>query len=128
MPNYRLIISEFVAGDDKTLRFTVDNVPTTNVVAKAYLTVKADVDDSDPGLVQKAITTTPVSGTGQIEDTGSGDGTAILRFELTPTDTDAIGVTRRVFDVQIILAGGELNTPFVGTIYGEVQEVTEATT
>lgn len=127
MPNYRATINEFVAGDDKTLRFTVDGVPTSNVCIKAYLTIKADIEDADPGLVQKVITTGSVPGKGQIEDTGAGGGTAVLRFELEPADTAAIGTERRAFDVQMVLAGGELNTPWVGWIYASAPEVTEAT-
>ena len=33
--------------------------------------MKSDIDDADPGLFQKEITSSPVTGTGQITDTGA---------------------------------------------------------
>jgi hypothetical protein len=38
-------------------------------------------------LFEKHITSTLVSGQGQIEDTGAGDGIAIIRFEITAANS-----------------------------------------
>ena len=127
MPNLNDFIEIPVAGDDFYVRKTVDDIPAGRVVAKAWLTVKADYDDADPGLVQKAITTTEVAGTGHIEDAGAG-GTAILRFDLTDTDTNAIGLTERVFDVQVKLDNDNVSTPFSGRAWCTKPEVTVTTT
>lgn len=127
MPNLNDFIEIPVAGDDFYVRKTVDDVPAGRTVAKAWLTIKAEYADADPGLVQKAITTSDVPGTGQIEDAGA-SGTAILRFDLEDTDTDVVGLTERVFDVQVKLDNGNVSTPFSGRARCAKPDVTVTTT
>jgi hypothetical protein len=73
------IITGNVAGDDIDVTRSVTGVPATQTLALAWMTFKTNVTDADPGLLQKAITTASVAGTGQITDTGaSGTGVGLL--------------------------------------------------
>src|ERR1035437_2386199 len=58
----------FTWGDSPTIRRNVV-CPPGITVAGAYLTVKTNQTDVDPGLFQKHITASNVAGTGQVEDT-----------------------------------------------------------
>jgi hypothetical protein len=127
MPNLNDFIEPPVAGDDFFVRKTVDDVPATTTVTKAWLTVKADYDDADPGLVQKAITGADSPGTGHIEVAGA-VGTSELRFDLVPADTVAIGLAERLFDVQVKLSNGAVSTPFSGRMRCAKPNVTVTTT
>lgn len=99
-------ITRFTTHSGGTARFTVQNLPTGQAVTKAWLTVKADLADADPGLVQLTITTTP-SASGAIEAAGLGPSTdAVLRFDLSEANTDAIGAnTDRWYDVKVLTDG-----------------------
>ncbi len=109
MPTLNVEIKQLVAGDDYHRRLTIDrslsNFASGAVLDKAWLTVKSQEDDTDANaLFQKAITASEVVGTGHIENTGSGDVDPIIRFDLTPANTRAIGSTKRFYDVQIKIA------------------------
>ncbi len=129
MPNLDAHIRGFVEGDDLTIRRTIDRVESglaTGVkLTDAWLTVKANISDGDPGLVQKAITTTDVVGTGQIENDGAGDVDPVLRFDLLEADTRAIGPTERFYDIQVKTDGGAHYTGESGTIEAK-DEITVA--
>jgi len=90
-------------------------------ITKGWLTIKDDESDADiDAIIQKEITTSDVPGTGQLEDDGSGDGDPILRFDLVPADTRAIGSTHRYYDIQILLsANSSIYTGEKGEIWGE---------
>lgn len=133
MPNYNATITGFAVGDDLLVRRTINrsasNLPTGVVIAQAWLTVKENESDADPGLVQKAITTSDVSGTGQIEEDGSaqsGDADPILRFDITDVDTRAIGNNHRWYDIQVKTDTGAVYTGEKGEIWG-VGDVTVST-
>src|SRR3954469_5589099 len=86
------IITGNVSGDDIDVTRSVSGVPATQTLALAWMTFKTNVTDADPGLLQKAITTASVAGTGQITDTGTGAGllpvgTGAVFFQLTAANT-----------------------------------------
>jgi len=133
MPNYEATISGYATGDSILIRRTIDrsasNLPTGVIIAQAWMTVKTAENDADPGLVQKVITTTDVSGTGQIEEDGSaqaGDANPILRFDFEPTDTRNIGSLHRYYDIQVKTDTGAIYTGEKGEIWG-VGDVTIST-
>lgn len=122
-------------GDAVRRRVTIDRaasgVPTGVTISKAWLTVKASPSDADPGLLQKEITTTDVPGTGQIENDGTGDVDFVVRFDLTRTDTLAIGEAavagERYFDVQVLASDGNPYTAENGRVACCAPEITQAT-
>lgn len=131
MPTLDSRIANVVVGDDISLERTIDFVktgfPTGSTINKAWLTVKAALADDDPGIFQKAITTTDVSGTGQIENDGGGDVNMVVRFDLIPADTLAIGPRLlRHFDIQVKTTTGKLYTPEKGLISSVDQVTTTA--
>ena len=113
-------ISDLVAGDDYEITRTITGLPSGYALNKAWLTVKASAVDADPGIFQKAITTSNVDGTGQIGDSGSSDGIGAVRFDLVPADTLLLTPgTAYVYDIQIRYTNSTLtkvNTPEIGTI------------
>ena len=129
MPTLDSQIRDIVIGDDVSIRRTIDRIASGFVagttITNAFLTIKAAIDDADPGLVQKAITTTDVPGTGEIENDGAGDVDMIVRFDLVPADTLVISTPLRSFDIQVCTAGGKTYTPEKGEIC-QIEEVTKA--
>lgn len=109
-----------VAGDDHVIKRTVKDLPAGTALSKAWLTVKESLDDADgSAVVQKEITTTETAD-GEIEDDGSSDQEGLIRFDLAPADTTAIGTTdRRHYDIQVKLDDGKVETLEVGRIWYE---------
>ena len=132
MPTLDSRIDEIVKGDDISLERTIDFVltefPAGTTITDSWLTVKAAEGDTDlQALLQKAITTSDVPGTGQIEIDGTGDVDMVVRFDLLPADTLAIGnQILRFFDIQVKTAGGKVYTPESGLISG-FRQITLAT-
>jgi len=130
MPTLSSTIRDVVIGDDLTIRRTIDRTlsgyDTGVTISNAWFTCKAAIGDADPGLFQKAITTTDVPGTGEIENDGTGDVNPVVRFDILPADTVAIGNVLRHFDIQLKTTGGLLHTPEKGTIICG-RQVTSAT-
>ena len=120
MPTLDSQIRDIVIGDDISIRRTIDRTLSGflagTTITNAWLTIKAAVADADPGLVQKAITTSDVPGMGEIEDDGTGDVDMIVRFDLVPADTVAIATSLRFFDIQVKTTGGQIYTPEKGRI------------
>lgn len=86
MPDLEVVIDPpHVRGNDLDITRTVSVIPTGQTAQDAYLRVNAPTGGTQ--LFEKHITSTLVSGQGQIEDTGSGDGIAIVRFEITATNS-----------------------------------------
>jgi hypothetical protein len=125
MPNFEGDISGFTVGDDIEVYRTV-TIPAGQTLAKAWLTVKADLADVDGvALVQKIITPVLSATDGIIADTGA-SGTAILRFFLSSDDTDNLGNPSRAvmgypYDIQVKTAAGKIGTVEIGTILGHAQ-------
>jgi hypothetical protein len=126
MPPLQSSVAGYVSGDTLNVTRTINGIPSGRMLVKAWLTLKVGAADADPGVLQKVITTVNVAGTGQITDDGTGDGIGALLFQLTATDTAALGTTTRVYDVQIKLDDGSIATVEMGTITF-VQGVTAAT-
>ena len=136
MPTLDGSITGFVTGDHLSLRRTIDRdgggvadevLPAGVTISTAWLTIKEAAADLDAdALVQKEITTIAVDGTGHIEDDGTGDTDPVLRFDLIPADTVAIGMSDRYYDVQVLTSSDRLYTPEVGTIAATASQVTQA--
>lgn len=129
MPTLDSQLRDIVMGDDISIRRTIDRALsgflTGVTITNAWLTVKAEPEDADPGLFQKAVTTADVPGIGQIENNGTGDVDMVVRFDLLPADTVAIDTLLRHFDLQVKTNGGQIYTPEKGRIAG-TQQVTAA--
>ncbi len=127
MPNLDANIRGFTEGDDLTIRRTINRVRSGLAagvtITNAWLTVKTLEADADPGLFQKAITTSDVVGTGQIEDDGAGDVDPIVRFDLTESNTRLIAATLRFYDIQVKTDGGARYTGESGRIIAK-EEIT----
>jgi hypothetical protein len=101
----------FMAGDAFPVTRTVTDIPAGRTLTKGYLTIKNAKTDADPGVLQKAVTTTNVPGTGQIIDDGAADGTGIVRFEVTKENSAALGANRtRFYDIKLFLDNGDPST------------------
>jgi len=129
MPTLDSQLRDIVMGDDISIRRTIDRAQSGFqagvTITNAWFTVKAELADADPGLVQKDVTTTDVPGTGQIENDGTGDVNMVVRFDLLPADTVAIDTLLRHFDIQVKTNGGQIYTPEAGGI-AATREVTNA--
>lgn len=110
-------ITGLVRADDLDVIRTISNIPTGQTLTDAWLTVN-DTSPPNTHLFQKHITGTLVAGQGQIEDTGAGDGIAVVRFELTsgPTgDTTKLNAeTQYAYDIQVKTSGAKIYTPESG--------------
>lgn len=109
MPNFTGLITGFAAGDDLDVTRTVPLVPATQTLTKAWLTLKTNVSDVDPGLLQKVITSGAVAGTGQITDTGV-SGTGALLFQLTGANTLALPVGPIYYDIKVLTSASKVYT------------------
>ena len=129
MPTFGTVIHDIVIGDDVSIRRTINFASTGfesgTVITKAWITMKAELDDADPGIFQKAITTSDLPGTGQIENDGVGDVNMVVRFDLLPADTIAIGLRLRHWGIQVRTAAGRIYTPEKGRMVC-IREVTKA--
>ncbi len=125
--NGTLIKGRLVRGDQFPIRRTV-RLGTGAIVSKAWLTVKANKTDADPGVFQKEITTI-ASASGQIEKDGSdGRGVAVLRFDLSSTDTLALTADQYYYyDVKLLFASGAIETIEQGT-FSPAERITQDTT
>ena len=117
MANLESTIANFVVGDHLSIERTIISVPSGTTIAAAWFTIKrryADIDGN--AIVQKAITTTPQTDIGYIDDTG-GDGVAHLVFTLIPSDTIKLTpLSEYKYDIQVRLSDGLINTPESGII------------
>lgn len=106
-----------VAGDTKIVRRRVRNIDPADLLTKAWLTCKAALTDADPGVFQKAITTSYAPGNGHISDAGTTDGVGQIYFELSASDTANIVNDGGVYyDIQVKTVNGAIYTFEVGTV------------
>jgi hypothetical protein len=126
MSNFTGLLTGFASGDDLDVTRTVPSVPATQTLTKAWLTIKTKVSDADPGLLQKAVTSSLVSGVGQITDTGA-SGTGSLLFQLTGADTLALPVGTLVYyDIKVKTSASKIYTIEQGK-YISTARITTAT-
>lgn len=99
----------FVRGDKFQRRWHVTNLNGW-YASQAWLMVKTAYNVADESAtISKEISGTDSAGTGQIEDTGQTSGVAVLRFDLTNSDTTALTAgTRYYWDAQIEITDGSL--------------------
>lgn len=115
MPAVNVKIRGYVAGDTMTVRRTVEDVPVGQVLATAWMTIKVDIADDDPGALQKVITTSATAA-GQITDDGA-DETGVVEFDLSDTETLALGTeVTYLYDIQVKTDAGKVATVERGTI------------
>lgn len=106
-----------VGGDSMIVARRIKNVDPSDLLVKAWLTMKAAIADADPGVVQRVITTTYSPGNGEITDPGTTDGVAEIYFELSTIDTANILNNGAVYyDIQVKTDGGGVYTPEIGTL------------
>ncbi len=94
----RLAVLEGVVNDHKDLELTIKNIPVGQTLDKAWFTVQ---DEQKVELLSISITDV-LTASGQITDTGA-DGTGVIVFLLTPTNTTLFGTAIRYYDVQVKL-------------------------
>lgn len=83
------------------------NVSAADPLVLAILTLKINIGDADPGVIQKKITTSNVAGTGQITADGSTtSGAAICAFSFTAAQTAALSPQSYFYDVAMKTASG----------------------
>lgn len=119
-------ITALVIGDTKRITRTYTDLPTGSTVATAYLTVKKrDTFADAAAVVQKSITTSATS-SGQITDAVTTGGSIAMYFDLSKTETaNFVAGIAYVYDVQVILSGGEVHTMEKGTMTW-VRSITDA--
>lgn len=97
-----------ICGSDYTYEATAIVDPADPMI-KAWLTLKnypEGLAAADPGALQKVVTTTDVPGVGQVSAPGY-DGNGLVRFDLTATQTRALGQRDFAFDVKVQTAAGK---------------------
>ena len=98
------------------IRVMVTDIPTGLTLANAWLTVKVNESDADPGLFQLAITTTPTS-QGQITDTGATDRIGEVFFTPTPTQINTMTAGRTYYgDVKLRYSDSQVRPLFKFTM------------
>jgi hypothetical protein len=103
---------QFVVGDDAEILVTpLSNVPSGQILTKAWFTLKVKRSDADPGVLQKVITDIDSPGNGHITDTGAGDTVGELRFDLPRAETASLTPDRTYYwDIQAKTDGDKLVT------------------
>lgn len=108
-----------IEGDIFSIYRTINNIPVGETVSQAWLMIKTAYSVADgSATISKQVTSSNVAGTGQIEDTGSSDQSARIRFDLTNSNTTAItaDTVTYVYSIKILLSGGSALTLERGTV------------
>lgn len=106
------IFKHLVVGDSARIECEVHNVPTGEPITQAWLTVKATLDDLDPGIFQKTVTTTPTMGQGVIT---AGSCFTLISFDVLHTDTGQLNPSQQYFyDIQAKVGDKAITTLEVG--------------
>lgn len=114
-------------GDHAAIVRTVTSVPAGDTIDKAWLTIKAELGDGYPILLQISVTpATNLSTVGRITDTGA-DGTAGFQINIQPADYAALQADiKYVYDLQVRTLAGIISTLERGTVKFK-QDVTTTT-
>lgn len=101
------------------------NIRPETTITKGWLTVMADPSGLDISAVfQKIISTTNLTGTGWIEEDGTGS--IVVRFDLTSTDTALLTPDQNYYyDIKLLGSDGNLYVPETGRMIAR-QNVTKA--
>lgn len=122
-------IRDKTAGDDWTIRRNVVNVPASQSIVKAWMTVKKNLEDADADAIIQKVVDSPIDtpGTGQIENDGASTHIAIIRFDLTNEETALLEpYTTYFYDIQVQTSTDKYDTPDDGTIIAKPQ-ITQST-
>lgn len=114
-----------VRGDSFPIERIFTRMPNGITLDEAYLTLKEETADADPGIFQKHITTTNQAGIGHVTDDGA-TGTARVRFDIAEADT--LSMTADVdyyFDIQLVFSNAEKRTVEKG-LTSATEQVTES--
>lgn len=124
MPTFDTVLNNHVWGDSFRVERTITLVPSGSQLTKAWFTVReghigAAVDDTD-ALFQLEITVDSTDA-GQITDTGAGDASAALRFDITAAQSRLCPMTRPChFSIKVLTNSGHTYTPETGVIFGKM--------
>jgi hypothetical protein len=105
-------IQQMIRGNDLDVIRTVSGIPTGQTITDGWLRV--NVPASSTQLFEKHVTPTLVAGEGQVEDTGSGDGIGLIRFEVTAVNSllmtggTALAPVNHAYGVQVKTSGGKI--------------------
>ena len=116
-----------VIFDDVMIRRTITGLLSSQVLLKAWFTVKQRFTHLDEeAILQVEVTTTPTAA-GQITDDGTGTTSAVVEFRVAGTAAYANVVAGKsyVYDIQLLLTDGTIGTIEVGTV-SWAREVTKA--
>lgn len=109
------LINKPVVGDDFSIRRSITADGGAGVpqpIVRAWLTIKTRrSDDDDDAIVQKVVTGTYTPFVGEIEEAGDEDTPAVVRFDIVPEESEAIGTKLRYYDIQVELDDGKIATP-----------------
>jgi hypothetical protein len=116
MPEMNASISDLVAGDSRSIRALLTDLPYGDHVIETWLTIKDSIEDLDTAaIIQKNIVPTSSILDGQIKQTD--DCFAECIFNLRPIETILLDPgTTYLFDIQIRSMQGAIYTPVKGTI------------
>jgi hypothetical protein len=112
VPDYSAVLEIIPRGNDRDYQWTVSPILTTDAVTDAYFRVNQALTPFTM-LFEKHITTVLVGGQGQITDTGSVTGIAVLKFQLTKANTllcaggTALAPTEHRYAIEIQTASGK---------------------
>ena len=109
----------------KTISFSGFAFPTGETITAAWLTVKRSRSDADPGVFQKQISTTDVSGTGQIETDGTGDVDMVVRFDINAADTLLLDERPVRWEIKLKTASGDFDIPETGLCWARRYSTTD---
>lgn len=117
-----------VYGDHVEVIRNVSGLDSGQYITKGWLTVKQRYSETDAEAALQLEITQVNSADGQITDPGSGDVDASLLFRIWGDHyTNLIALKYYVYDIQLLLNDGTINTLEVGGVVWE-KEVTEART
>ncbi len=119
-------ITAFAVGDDLDVQRSVTGISSSAPLTDAWLMVKVHAGDADSlAVISKHITTSLVSGTGQITDNGATSGTAQLLLNLMGTDTAGLTASIRYgYWIKVEVSGGRQYTIERGYLIADAEGIT----
>jgi len=111
------LISGFSQGDDLEIAHTIQSIPSGKLLSKVWFMVKEKfTDDDSAAIISKLATTTLVTTSGYISDTGI-DGTGAASIYLTHTDTTLLlPFIENVYSIKVLFSDNTVRTTETGII------------
>jgi hypothetical protein len=111
-----------VYGDDVDVIRTVTGMDSGQSIDKAWLTIKQRFTQEDSAALLQHEITQVLTPAGQVTDPGSGSVGGELLFRIVDTDyDDLLPLKAYLYDIQVLLSDGVINTLEVGTVMWEKQ-------